>query len=301
MHDGVDGWPARLPEAADGRRRQQGAAANVHAPQRLGASGKVNGSTSMADHKHHAERVCSTGEAAACVRPPASVVGCGGLACRQRKNRQGLLRPPLELGHRRRANKNHLHGHPCILLAVFFRRHMVPVARLSPPPWWPPPKAPPPAAPCTCLPPQNPVTTSPHTSSCPRNAAGPSRAPSHCATGRSAAPGTPQTSHRHGLMVLPEDKQQLTGTSFILQWFESFFSGDEYSRAATRRVLLEVRDGAGGRLCHGGVAAALAAATPSHSRLTWHLHPAAACCLLCAHSRRFPGAVPDVAIQRKVS
>lgn len=41
-------------------------------------------------------------------------------------------------------------------------------------------------------------------------------------------------------MVLPEDKQQLTGTSFILQWFESFFSGDEYSRAATRRVLLEL-------------------------------------------------------------
>lgn len=41
-------------------------------------------------------------------------------------------------------------------------------------------------------------------------------------------------------MVLPDDQQKLTGTSFILQWFEEFFTGDDYSRAATRRVLLEV-------------------------------------------------------------
>lgn len=41
-------------------------------------------------------------------------------------------------------------------------------------------------------------------------------------------------------MVLPEDTQRLSGTSFILQWVQGFFSGDEYSREATKRVLLEV-------------------------------------------------------------
>lgn len=41
-------------------------------------------------------------------------------------------------------------------------------------------------------------------------------------------------------MVLPEDTQRLSGTSFILQWVQGFFSGDEYSREATKRVLLEL-------------------------------------------------------------
>lgn len=47
-------------------------------------------------------------------------------------------------------------------------------------------------------------------------------------------------------MVLPDDSERPAGASFILQWFGSIFAEDEYARAATRRVLMEVsRFGAG--------------------------------------------------------
>lgn len=46
-------------------------------------------------------------------------------------------------------------------------------------------------------------------------------------------------------MVLPDDgeRQAAPGASFILQWFQSIFAGDEYARSATRRVLTEVSRG----------------------------------------------------------
>lgn len=46
-------------------------------------------------------------------------------------------------------------------------------------------------------------------------------------------------------MVLPDDgqRQAAPGASFILQWFEGIFAGDDYARSATRRVLMEVCTG----------------------------------------------------------
>jgi hypothetical protein len=40
-------------------------------------------------------------------------------------------------------------------------------------------------------------------------------------------------------MVLPDDVQPVQ-TTFLLSWFESWFAGDDYARAATRRALLEL-------------------------------------------------------------
>lgn len=57
-------------------------------------------------------------------------------------------------------------------------------------------------------------------------------------------------------MVIPEDAQKRSGSSFLLQWLASFFSGDDYARAATRRVLIEVRGSPPGPYSCGGWAAA---------------------------------------------
>ena len=46
--------------------------------------------------------------------------------------------------------------------------------------------------------------------------------------------------------MLPDEAEpNSSGRPFLLRWFGSIFAEDEYTRAATRRVLMEVRAAAG--------------------------------------------------------